>query len=174
MLVGIIQRRIPEREDCVADIFVDGRFMAEQQIRHGREKGDQESDDFIGQKLFRYTRKAADIAEEHSHFALFPAQFQLPRVFGDAPHQFRREVAIKCVVYIRALLFLLIIDEDSAQHIDRNQPEDRPGWIDQELVAAKRDPAAAADGEHSSAAQQRTVSCAQSRQQKDKANSKNK
>jgi len=48
MLVGIVERRVPEGENGVADELVDGGLMREQYVAHRRQEADQETDHLLG------------------------------------------------------------------------------------------------------------------------------
>ncbi len=80
-MVVIRQRRIPERHDVVAHVFVDGALVRHYRLRQWREQRiDQHGQALrIGLVLFRYCRETANIGKQNAHILGFATQDQLVR-----------------------------------------------------------------------------------------------
>ena len=155
-MLRIVERRVPEGEDGIADELVDRRLAGEQDVTHRREETDQEANDFLRPKRFRYSRKTAHIGEQHGHLPLFSTKFKLARIGGDAADQFGRKIAVKSAVDIAAAALLKVKGQHGLGEIDRQHGNQRIGRIKQEVLALKGEPRAA----HHHASKQQTKGCA--------------
>ena len=164
ILVRIVERRVPERDDRVADELVDRRLAVQQNVAHRRQERDQEADDGLRIELFRQPRETANVAEQHGHLTLFAAEFELPRIVDDPLDHVGRKIAVERAVDIGALPLLAIIGPYRLDRINRRQPEDDIGRIEQKPVAPERIPAAIADAAHQHRAKHRPAHRADQRQ----------
>jgi hypothetical protein len=60
---GVVQRRVPERHDAVAYVFVDGTARVQDDRGHGRQEAVDETRRALGVELLENCRKAANVAE---------------------------------------------------------------------------------------------------------------
>ena len=63
ILVGIVERRIPEGQDRIADVLVDRRLAFEQDVAHRRQEADQEPDDLAAGRSFSEMREKPRISQ---------------------------------------------------------------------------------------------------------------
>ena len=92
--------------------------------------------------MFRNSRKAADIAEQDGHLALFAAELQAFGVGGNLPDHLGRQIAVKGGVDIGPLLFFLAETQQGLDRVNQDQRDDRPCRIEQIVQLVKGQPAA--------------------------------
>jgi hypothetical protein len=80
-VLGVVERRVPERHDGVADIFVDRALALDDGVRHRREKTVHQLREALGIVLVVLGNggEAADVAEQDRHAPFFAAEHQLLR-----------------------------------------------------------------------------------------------
>ena len=104
-MVGKRQRRIPERHDGVAHIFVDGAALAQDDVAQWRQQLVDELRQRRGAHAFGNAGEVADIAEHQREFAHLAAKFEPRRIGDDFLNHRRREIASESAADGAALLF---------------------------------------------------------------------
>ncbi len=144
-MLRIIQRRVPEGQHCIADVFVDGRLAGQQHVGQRRQQVDQKADQFLRPEPFGDAREVADVAEQDGHVPHLAAELELARVAGDAIDQFGRQITVEGVVDVAAGALLAIEGHRRDGDIDRHHADDRKGRLQQHAAVAKGEPRAGDD-----------------------------
>ena len=92
-MIGIVQRRVPERHDAIADIFVDRALVARDDLRHRRQKMVHEMGQGLRIHPFREGREAPDVAEHDRHDPHLAAERELFRMARELGDIMRRHIA---------------------------------------------------------------------------------
>ena len=146
-MLGIVERRVPERHDAVADVLVDGPLASEHHVGHRR----QQSVDQGGQALrvglvpLGDRGEAADVAEHDGHRALLAAEAQplgMPRQLVD---QLRREVLLEGAAYLPPFRLGLRVRDALRGGEHQQHHQRRLDGIEQPAVLIERQPRS---GEH--------------------------
>ncbi len=164
-VVGIVERRIPEREDRVADVFVERSLVGEQEVAHRGEKGDQELDHLLRAVPLGNAREAADIAHQHGHLALFAAKLEPGGIGGDLLDQLGREIAVERAVDIGSAAFLAVEHHHRLDDVDEHDGERRVSRVEQVIGARVRQPAQRRDRGDAERTDHRPARRAEPRQQ---------
>ena len=139
-VVRIVQGRVPERDDGVANKLVDGRLARQQQVTHGGQKRDQEANDVLRCHALGDAREAANVAEQHRHLALFAAQFQVTWIGDDPLDHLGCEIAVESPVDEGAATFFAKIGRSGNDAIGHHQTQNRPCRVDKEILRLERPP----------------------------------
>ena len=133
LVLVVVERRVPERHDGVAHIFVDGALAIEDRVGKRR----QEAVHQRGQALrivlvgLRDRGEAAHVGEHDRHLALLAAEHELFRRLRELLDQRRRDdIGRRCRGSARAALLAHEAREDQRQ-IDRRGREQRIGEVDE-------------------------------------------
>ena len=123
LMLLVVDRRVPERHDGVAHIFVDGTLARQDCIgQRGQEPVHQ-----FGQALrvvlvgFRDGGEAADVGEHDGHLALFAAKHELFRRLRELLDQGRREISTECRADLPALRLLANEARENQREVDRRR-----------------------------------------------------
>ena len=73
-MIGDIERGVPERDDGVADIFVDRGFGAKQHVGRRGEEIVEQLGELIRRQLFRDRGEVADVGEKDGQLAQLAAE----------------------------------------------------------------------------------------------------
>ena len=134
--VGSYERRVPERHDRVAHVFVDGAFAVDDGVGQRR----QEAVHQRGQALrivlvdLRDRGEAAHVAEHDRHVALLAAEHELFRRLRELLDQGRRKVLAERRADLAPLRLLLDEIGEHQRQVDQQAGQQREGEIDQQLV----------------------------------------
>ena len=133
LMLLVVDRRVPERHDGVAHIFVDGTLARQDCIgQRGQEPVHQ-----FGQALrvvlvgFRDGGEAADVGEHDGHLALFAAKHELFRRLRELFDQGRREILTECRADLPALRLLADVARENQREVDRRRRQQRIGEVDE-------------------------------------------
>ena len=132
----VVERRVPERHDGVAHIFVDGALAREDRVGQRR----QETVHQRGQALrivlegFRDGGEAADVGEHDGHLALLAAEHELFRRLRELLDQRRRQILAERRADLPPLRLLAHEAGEDQRQIDRRGRQQRIGEIDQQPV----------------------------------------
>ena len=165
MMVGIVERRVPEREDRIADVLVERGAPGEQDVAHRGQELDQEIDHLPGRKLLGDPRESADVAHQHGHVPLFAAELELARVGRDLADHFRREITVEGRVDVAALALLAIEYRHRLHRVDRGQRQHRIRRVEQVAHPREGQPASRRDGADAEQRRERALGSAEPRKQ---------
>ena len=124
---GIVQRRVPERHDRVAHVFVDGALAVDDGVGQRR----QEAVHQRGQPLrivlvdLRNRGEAAHVAEHDRHFALLAAEHELLRRLRELLDQRRRQVLAERRADLAPLRLLADVVGEHQGQIDQQARQQR-------------------------------------------------
>ena len=88
--------------------------------------------------MFGNAGKVTHIGKQHRHFALFPAEFQSPRISRNPPDQLGRKIAVKGRVDISAAPLFAIEHQHGLRRIDHGQHQHEVSRIKQEAALGER------------------------------------
>ena len=133
-MLGIVQRRIPECHDRVADIFVERPVLFDDDIRHFRQIGVQHSDSILRPQFFRHPRKAFNVCKQCRYLPLFTAELQHRRILDKLFDHRRIDIFLEHIFDLRFLFSFRCRDvahgacktEEESEH-RRCQAVDRTG-----------------------------------------------
>jgi len=91
-MIGIVERRVPERHDAIADILVDRPLALGDDLGHRRQKTVHEMGQAYCVEFFRKARKAADVAEHDRHQPSLAAELEFFGMGGELGDKVRRHV----------------------------------------------------------------------------------
>ena len=138
----VVERRVPERHDGVAHVFVDGALAGDDRIGQRR----QEAVHQRGQALrivlvgLRDRGEAADVGEHDGHFALLAAEHEPLRRLRELFDQRRRQVLAERGADLPPLRLLAHEAREDQREVDRRGRHQGIGEIDQEPVLAVEEP----------------------------------
>ena len=136
LVLLVVERRVPERHDGVAHIFVDGALAVEDGVGQRR----QEPVHQRGQPLrivlvgLRDGGEAADVGEHDGHLALLAAEHEFFRRLRQLLDQRRRQILAERRADLPPLLLLADEAGEDQRQIDRRGRHQRIGEIDQQPV----------------------------------------
>ena len=132
----VVERRVPERHDGVAHVFVDGALAIEDRVGERR----QETVHQRGQALrvvlvgLRDRGEAAHVGEHDGHLALLAAEHQLFRRLRQLLDQRRRQILAERRADLPPLRLLAHEAGKDQRQIDRRGRQQGIGEIDQQPV----------------------------------------
>ena len=126
-VLGVVERRIPERHHRIAHEFVDGPLLFEDDVAQGREQFVQEARQLFGVEALGDRGEAAHVAEEKRHVASLASELQPPRLVGEPLDEGRRHVMAEGVAHAVPLALGAQENEQHTGQIDRGKGD---GWID--------------------------------------------
>ncbi len=121
-MVVLRQRRSPERHDRIAHVFVDGRAVAVQNIRHFGEIEVEHLGQLARVELLRDGGEIPNVAEQHGQFPRLAVQRIRLRFAADRADDLRRYVLPE---YRYQFLLIVGLNEVGDEHIDRKQHQYR-------------------------------------------------
>ncbi len=83
-MIGDIDRRVPERHDTIADIFIDRSLPGDNIVTEPAKKIVEKPDQFDRREPFAERREIANIDEHHRHVADLTAKLQGLRILLDS------------------------------------------------------------------------------------------
>ena len=104
-VLGNVDRRVPERHDGVADIFVDGRAVLHQHVGHRRQEIVEEDGELGRLHRFRNGGEGADVAEQDGELAVLAAEHQRVGILHELLDHRRRQIVAEGVAYVAAFAF---------------------------------------------------------------------
>ena len=138
----VVERRVPERHDGVAHIFVDGALAVEDRVGQRR----QEAVHQRGQALrivlvgLRDRGEAAHVGEHDGHLALLAAEHELFRRLRQLLDQRRRQILAERRADLPPLRLLADEAREDQRQIDRRGRHQGIGEIDQQPVLGVEKP----------------------------------
>ena len=138
----VVKRRVPERHDGVAHVFVDVALARQDRVGQRR----QEPVHQRGQALrivlvgFRDGGEAADVGEHDGHLALLAAEHELFRRLRQLLDQRRRQILAEGGADLLALRLLANEAGENQREVDRGGRQQRIGEIDQQPLLGVKIP----------------------------------
>ena len=132
----VVERRVPERHDGVAHIFVDGALALEDRVGQRRQEAVHQRGEALRIALvgLRDRGEAAHVGEHDGHLALLAAEHELFRRLRQLRDQRRRHVLGERRTDLFALLLLAHEAREDQREIDRRRRQQGIGEIDQQPV----------------------------------------
>ena len=130
----VVERRIPERHDCVAHIFVDGALPREDRVGERRQKPVHQGGEALRIVLvgLRNGGEAPDVAEHDGHLALLTAEHEFFRRLRELFDQCGRQILAERRANLPALRLLPDKTRKDECQIYRSGRQQRVGKIDQQ------------------------------------------
>ena len=141
-MIGVVDRRIPERHDVVAHVLVDRAVPVEYGARQRREQPVDQGSQALGVRLvlLRDRREPAHVAEQHRHVPGFPAQLELARLPDQTFDQSGREVLGEGAAEPASLGLFAEVGPEHQQAEYEADGDDRPGRVEQHAVPGEQEP----------------------------------
>jgi hypothetical protein len=132
----VVERRIPERHDGVAHIFVDGALSRQDRVGQRRQEPVHQRGQALRIMLvgFRDGGEAPDVGEHDGHLALFAAKLEFFRRLRELLDQGRRQILAERRADLPPLRLLADEAEENQGEIDRRGRQQRIGEIDQQQM----------------------------------------
>ena len=139
-MVLVVERRVPERHDGVAHIFVDGALAVEDGVGQRRQEAVHQRGEALRIVLvgLRDRGEAAHVGEHDRHLALLAAEHQLFRRLRELFDQRRRQILAEGGTDLPALRLLAHEAGKDQREIDRRGRHQGIGEIDQQPVRGCR------------------------------------
>ncbi len=136
----IVERRVPERHDRVAHVFVDGAFAVDDGVGQRSEEAVHQRGQALRILLvdLRDRGEAADVAEHDRHLALFAAEHELFRRLRELLDQRRRKILAERRPDLPPLRLLLDEVGEHQREVDQQARQQREGEIDQQLLVREQ------------------------------------
>ena len=169
-LVGrVVERRVPERHDRVAHVFVDGALAIDDGVGERREEAVHQRGQALRIVLvdLRDRGEAADVAEHDRHVARLAAEHELLRRLRKLLDQRRRKILTERRADLAPLRLLLDEIGEHQRQIDQQAGQQRKGEIDQQLLFREQVPGRADQQRDEGGAEQQQQDRAQDRRQPD-------
>ena len=151
-VIRIVQRRVPERHNRVADIFVDRAAVREHDVGHCREIFVDEPRQRLRIQLLGNGRKAAHIREHDGEGTHLTAEDELARILGDPIGDCRRDITGERLANAAPAFLFVAIQPDHAGPIAEHNGKARQQRVQQQTTGGKLLPARPAqqrqDGDH--------------------------
>ena len=140
LVILVVERRVPERHDGVAHIFVDGALAVEDRVGERRQEAVHQRGQALRVALvgLRDRGEAAHVGEHDGHLALLAAEHQLFRRQRQLRDQRRRQILAEGRTDLPALRLLADEARKDQRQIDRRGRHQGIGEIDQAGGAAHR------------------------------------
>ncbi len=142
----IVERRIPERHDGVAHVFVDRALLPQDDVGHRRQIFVEERREFDRGEAFGQRGERPDVAEHQSQLALLPAELQLLRMLGEAGDDGGRHIPAERRTDLVHLLPLLAVELPDARQEHKAGGKAGHDRIDEDAVPGERVPAGVTHG----------------------------
>ena len=135
-MVLVVERRVPERHDGVAHVFVDGALAVEDGVGQRREEAVHQRGEALRVVLvgLRDRGEAAHVGEHDGHLALLAAEHELFRRLRELLDQGRRQILAEGRADLPALRLLAHEARKDQREIDRRRRHQGIGEIDQQTV----------------------------------------
>ena len=135
-MVLVVERRVPERHDGVAHVFVDGALAIEDGVGQRRQEAIHQRGEALRIVLvgFRDRGEAAHVGEHDGHLALLAAEHELFRRLRELLDQRRRQYWPKAERICRRCCLLAHEAREDQRQIDRRGRHQGIGEIDQQPV----------------------------------------
>ena len=135
-MILVVERRVPERHDGVAHVFVDGALAVEDGVGQRRQEAVHQRGEALRVVLvgFRDRGEAAHVGEHDGHLALLAAEHQLFRRLRQLLDQRRRQILAEGGADLPALRLLAHEAGKDQREIDRRGRHQGIGEIDQQPV----------------------------------------
>ena len=167
--VGSYERRVPERHDGVAHVFVDRALAVDDGVGQRRQEAVHQRGEALRIVLvdFRDRGEAADVAEHDGHVARLAAEHELLRRLRELLDQRRREILAERRADLAALRLLLDEIGEHQREVDQQARQQRKGEIDQQLLFGEQVPGGADEQRDEGGAEQQQDHRAEDRRQHD-------
>ena len=117
----VVERRVPERHDRVAHVFVDGALAVDDGVGQRRQEAVHQRCQALRIVLvdFRDRGEAAHVAEHDRHLALLAAEHELLRRLRELLDQRRRQILAERRADLAALRLLVDVVGEHQREIDQ-------------------------------------------------------
>ena len=142
-LVGrVVERRVPERHDRVAHVFVDGALAIDDGVGQRRQEAVHQRRQALRIVLvdLRDRGEAAHVAEHDRHVARLAAEHELLRRLRELLDQRRRQILAERRADLTPLRLFLDEIGEHQREIDQQARQQRKGEIDQQLLFREQIP----------------------------------
>ena len=145
LVLLVVERRIPERHDGVAHIFVDGALAIEDGVGQRRQEAVHQRRQPLRIALegFRDGGEAANVGEHDRHLALLAAELEFFRRLRELLDQRGRQILAERRANLPPLLLLPDEVREQQRQVDRRGRRQRIGKIDQQPVLGVEIPGSA-------------------------------
>ena len=140
-MIGIVERGVPECDDGVAHVFVDGALSVENGVGHRRQIFVEETGELRGVEPFRDGGERSDVAEEQGQLSLQAAKLEGARHFREARDHRGRDKSAKGRPDLPLLMTLDRVERRDPGKIDRGGGKCWISRLDEQSVTGKREPA---------------------------------
>ncbi len=144
-MVGIVERRVPERHDRIAHVLVDGAALLKDHVGERRQQRVDEVGQLVRGEPLRNGGEVPDVAEQDGELLYLAAELE-PVGVGDQLVDHRwRDVVREGEAHLRPLLLDAAVDvERRRRHQDR-QGQRRVGRVEEEVELREGEPCAEED-----------------------------
>ena len=136
-MVGVVERRVPERHDRVAHIFVDRALVLDDRVGHRRQEAVHQLRQALRVVLvgFRDRGEAAHVAEHDGHGPRLAAEHELLRRLRELLDEGGRQILAEGRADAPPVLLLAHIADEFQREVDQEAREQREAEIDQDAAA---------------------------------------
>ena len=141
-MIFVVERRIPERHDAIAHVFVDGALSIEDHVGHRREESiDQRGESLrIPLELFGDRGESSDIREKQGHFPHLATEHQPFRLIGELLDKGRGEILAESAADLPLLGFGAQEVEQGGAQINQQNDGRRVDRVEQPVLFREQVP----------------------------------